>query len=100
MVRESHEEAGLDADLIKQHAKAVGTIGYVTASETKTTSGGEAGLIRAEIQYIYHLKVGPDVVITQAIRYGSLSTFLGRPNESSWDKSKTKEGKPHPNSSL
>jgi 8-oxo-dGTP pyrophosphatase MutT (NUDIX family) len=62
VVRESYEEAGLDADLIKQHAKAAGTISYVTASETKTTSGGEAGLIRAEIQYIYHLKVGPDVV--------------------------------------
>ncbi|KAK0701286.1 NUDIX hydrolase domain-like protein [Lasiosphaeris hirsuta] len=62
MIRESHEEAGLEADLIKQHAKAAGTISYVTTSETKTTSGGETGLIRAEIQYIYHLKVGPDVI--------------------------------------
>ena len=52
----------MPADLIKQHAKPAGTISYVTASETKTTSGGEAGLIRAKIQYIYHMKVGSDVV--------------------------------------
>jgi hypothetical protein len=62
MICESDEEAGLDADLIKQHAKAAGTISYVTTSETETTSGGEAGLIRPAIQYIYHLKVGSDVV--------------------------------------
>jgi len=62
LVRESHEEAGLTADLIKNHAKAAGNISYVTMSDTQTTSGGEAGLIRAEIQYIYHLKAGPEVV--------------------------------------
>ncbi|KAK0622686.1 hypothetical protein B0T14DRAFT_514278 [Immersiella caudata] len=62
MVRESHGEAGLEAELSKQHANAAGTISYVMASETETTSGGEAELIRAETQYIYHLKVGPDVV--------------------------------------
>ncbi len=62
MIRESYEEAGVAADLIKKHAKPVGTISYVTASETETTSGGEAGLIRPEIQYVYHMKVGSDVV--------------------------------------
>jgi 8-oxo-dGTP pyrophosphatase MutT (NUDIX family) len=62
MIRESHEEAGLGADLIKQHVKPVGTINYVAVSDNKSNIGSEAGLIRAEIQYIYHLKVGPDVV--------------------------------------
>jgi hypothetical protein len=62
MIREAHEEAGLAADLIKQHAKPVGTINYVAVSDSKSNSGSEAGLIRAEIQYVYHLKVGPDVV--------------------------------------
>ncbi len=62
LIRESHEEAGLSADLIRSTAKAAGTISYVTATDTKTTSGGEAGLIRAEVQYIYDMKVGPEVV--------------------------------------
>lgn len=46
------------------YATSVGTISYVTASETETTSGGEPGLIRAEIQYIYDMKVGKGVVLT------------------------------------
>jgi hypothetical protein len=54
-----NEEASLPGDLIRRSAKAAGTISYVTASETKTTSGGEAGLSRAEVQYIYDTKVGP-----------------------------------------
>ncbi len=62
LIRESDEEASLPGDLIRSSARAAGTISYVTASETKTTSGGEAGLIRAEVQYIYDMKVGPDVV--------------------------------------
>lgn len=62
LVREAHEEAGLEADILASHAVSVGTISYVTASETKTTSGGEPGLIRAEIQYIYDMKVGKDVI--------------------------------------
>ncbi len=40
----------------------MGTIDDMTASETKAASGGEAGLIRAEIQYIDHLKADPDVM--------------------------------------
>ena len=62
LVRESQEEAGLDADIVKAHAKSVGTISYVTASDSKSTSGGEPGLIRAEVQYIYDMKVGKDIV--------------------------------------
>ncbi|KAH8748642.1 thiamine pyrophosphokinase-related protein [Diaporthe sp. PMI_573] len=64
LIREAHEEAGLESQLVKSHAKSAGTISYVTSSETKTTSGGEPGLIRAEIQYIYDMKVGKDVIPT------------------------------------
>lgn len=64
LIREAHEEAGLEAQLVGSHARSVGTISYVTASETETTSGGEPGLIRAEIQYIYDMKVGKDVIPT------------------------------------
>lgn len=64
LIREAYEEAGLEAQLVGSHATSVGTISYVTASETETTSGGEPGLIRAEIQYIYDMKVGKDVIPT------------------------------------
>lgn len=64
LIREAHEEAWLDPRLVESHAISVGTISYVTSSETKTTSGGESGLIRAEIQYIYDMKVGKDVFPT------------------------------------
>lgn len=62
LIREAHEEAGLESQLVEFHVTSVGTISYVTSSETKTTSGGESGLIRAEIQYIYDMKVGRDVI--------------------------------------
>lgn len=64
LIREAHEEAGLESELVKSHARSVGTISYVTSSETKTTSDGESGLIRAEIQYVYDMKVGKDVIPT------------------------------------
>lgn len=64
MIRESQEEASLSADLVSKHAKPAGTIAFVTASETKTTSGGEAGLIRAETQFVYDMKVDASVVPT------------------------------------
>jgi len=62
LVREAYEEASLPSELVSKDARSVGTISYVTASETKTTSGGESGLIRGEIQFVYDLKVGSDVV--------------------------------------
>jgi hypothetical protein len=52
----------LPANLVSKHSKAVGTIAFVTASETKTASGGEAGLIRAETQSVYDMKVDSSVV--------------------------------------
>ena len=62
MVRETHEEAGLSENLVRKHAISVGTINYATCSESKTTSGGESGLIRAEVQFLYEMKVGPGVI--------------------------------------
>ncbi|KUJ12398.1 uncharacterized protein LY89DRAFT_738188 [Mollisia scopiformis] len=62
LIRESHEESGLSSEVVSKLAKPVGTISYVTSSDTKTTSGGESGLIRAEVQFIYDMKVGPEIV--------------------------------------
>lgn len=64
LIREAHEEAALKSQLVKSNAISVGSISYVTFSEKETTSGGESGLIRAEIQYIYDMKVGKDVIPT------------------------------------
>lgn len=47
---------------MESHATSVGIISYVASSESKNTGGGESGLIRAEIQYIYDMKVGKDVI--------------------------------------
>lgn len=64
LIREAYEEAGLESQLVESHAVSVGTISYVTSSETKTTSGGESGLMRAEVQHTYDMKVGKDVIPT------------------------------------
>lgn len=61
LVRESQEEASLPASLITESAKAVGILSYVTASDKQSVKGSEPGLIRAEVQYIYDMKVGPDI---------------------------------------
>lgn len=64
VIREAQEEASLPADVVSAAIKSVGSLSYVTSSETKSTSGGEAGLIRPEIQYLYEMKVNEDVVPT------------------------------------
>lgn len=64
LIRESQEEASLPADLVRKHAKSAGTIAFVTATESKTTSGGESGLIRAETQFVYDMKVDESVIPT------------------------------------
>lgn len=61
MMREVYEEAGLPEGLVRKHAISVGTINYATLTESKTTSGGESGLIREEVQFLYEMKVGADV---------------------------------------
>ncbi|OAQ97288.1 hypothetical protein LLEC1_00042 [Akanthomyces lecanii] len=64
LIRESQEEASLPADLISKHAKSTGITAFVTASESETTSGGESGLIRAETQFVYDMKVDENVIPT------------------------------------
>ncbi|KAF1962041.1 thiamine pyrophosphokinase [Byssothecium circinans] len=64
LVRESQEEASLPSKLIHESAKSVGILTYVIASDSKSARGSEPGLIRAEVQYIYDMKVVPDVTPT------------------------------------
>jgi isopentenyldiphosphate isomerase len=60
LVRESAEEASLPEDLVRQHAKAAGTVTYFHIRDHR--AGGETRLLQPECQYVYDLKLPADVV--------------------------------------
>lgn len=62
VVRVPYEEAELSVDFSRAHVTSVGMVNYVTVTDSNTTSGGEEGLIRAETQFLFEMKVGPDIV--------------------------------------
>jgi 8-oxo-dGTP pyrophosphatase MutT (NUDIX family) len=59
LVKESEEEASLPPALV-QKAKAVGAVSYFYIRDAR--AGGETGLLQPEVQYVYDLEVGEDVV--------------------------------------
>ncbi|KAA8900504.1 NUDIX hydrolase domain-like protein [Sphaerosporella brunnea] len=59
LVKESEEEASLPAELVSK-AKAVGVVSYLYVRDSR--AGGETGLLQPEVQYVYDLEVGEDVV--------------------------------------
>ncbi|KAF2630936.1 thiamine pyrophosphokinase [Macroventuria anomochaeta] len=60
LVRESAEEASLQEDLVRNKAKAAGTVTYWYVRDER--AGGETGLLQPEVQYIYDLELPEDVV--------------------------------------
>ena len=63
MIREAAEEASLPESLMRQKAKAVGTISYLHVRDER--AGGkesETGLMQPETQYLWDLEVGEDVI--------------------------------------
>jgi len=60
LVRESDEEASLPEKLVRENAKAQGTITYVYIREPR--AGGESGLIQPECQYVFDLELPEDVL--------------------------------------
>ncbi|TKA76266.1 hypothetical protein B0A55_01844 [Friedmanniomyces simplex] len=60
MVRESAEEASLPEDLVRKHAKAVGTVTYFHIRDQR--AGGETRLLQPECQYVYDLELAESVV--------------------------------------
>jgi len=60
MVRESAEEASLPSDMVRKHAKAVGTVTYFHIRDKR--AGGETRLLQPECQYVYDLELPEDVV--------------------------------------
>jgi 8-oxo-dGTP pyrophosphatase MutT (NUDIX family) len=59
LIRECEEEASLPESLVRT-AKACGTLTYFHIRDSR--AGGETGLCQPECQYIYDLKMPPDVI--------------------------------------
>lgn len=60
LVRECAEEASLEEELVRQRAKAAGTVSYWYVRDER--AGGETGLLQPEVQYVYDLELPEDVV--------------------------------------
>ncbi|RKF61675.1 Uncharacterized protein OnM2_039033 [Erysiphe neolycopersici] len=60
LVREAAEEAGLQENLVRNHAKACGTVTYTYVRDEK--AGGEVGLVQPECQFVYDLELPEGVV--------------------------------------
>lgn len=60
IVRESAEEASLPEELVRKHAKSVGTVTYFHIRDHR--AGGETRLLQPECQYVYDLELPEDVV--------------------------------------
>ncbi|KAF2200090.1 thiamine pyrophosphokinase-related protein-like protein [Delitschia confertaspora ATCC 74209] len=60
LVRECAEEASLSGELVRERAKACGTVTYFYIRDQN--AGGETGLLQPECQYIYDLELPEDVV--------------------------------------
>ncbi|KAF3936133.1 hypothetical protein ABW19_dt0200607 [Dactylella cylindrospora] len=60
IVKEAGEEASLEEEYVKKHARPVGYVSYFYVRHKE--AGGEAGLLQPEVEYVYDMIVGePDV---------------------------------------
>ena len=60
LIRESGEEASIPEQMVRDLARACGTVNYVYISDSR--GGGELGLLTPEVQYTYEMKVGNDFI--------------------------------------
>ncbi|KAL9638698.1 MAG: hypothetical protein Q9204_001406 [Flavoplaca sp. TL-2023a] len=60
IVREGAEEASFPEELVRSAAKPCGTISYFSFRDPR--AGGENGLLQPEVQFVYDMEVGEDVV--------------------------------------
>ncbi|MCJ1415993.1 hypothetical protein MMC32_002328 [Xylographa parallela] len=61
LVREAAEEASLPEEVVREGAKACGTVSYFHIRDSR--AGGETGLLQPEIQFVYDLKLPEDTVL-------------------------------------
>lgn len=71
LVREAGEEASLPASLVRENAKPHGSVSYFHIRDAR--AGGETGLLQPEVEYVYDMEVGEDVVLQP--RDGEVETF-------------------------
>lgn len=62
LVREAEEEASFPQSLTKDLARSCGTLNYVNIADER--GGGETGLVRPEVQYLYEMRLPEDVTPT------------------------------------
>ncbi|KAL9610723.1 MAG: hypothetical protein Q9167_004586 [Letrouitia subvulpina] len=60
LVREGSEEASFSEELVRSNAKLCGTISYFHVRDSR--AGGETGLLQPEVQFVYDMEVGPNVI--------------------------------------
>lgn len=60
MVREAAEEASFSEDLVRSTARPCGTISYFSFRDER--AGGETGLLQPEVQFVYDMEVGEDLI--------------------------------------
>jgi len=60
LIREAGEEASFSGRMVRDLAKACGTVNYVHVTDSR--GGGEKGLLTPEVQLTYEMEVGADVV--------------------------------------
>ncbi|KAK1766780.1 NUDIX hydrolase domain-like protein [Phialemonium atrogriseum] len=73
MIREADEEASLPEDVVRNHAKHVGTVTYIYITDER--SGGEDGLIYPECQWVYDLELPADQSVTPEPKDGEVESF-------------------------
>lgn len=61
VVKESYEEAGLEASFVESNSKAVSTVSYIFC-DTDTEYDKTIGLIQPEVQYIYDLEFDNETI--------------------------------------
>lgn len=60
LVREAHEEASLPEAVVRDNARAAGTVTYFYIRDER--AGGETNLLQPECQYIYDLEVPSEIL--------------------------------------
>ena len=81
LIKECGEEAGYSEELVRTHAKAVGTVSYFY--ERSKAAGGESGYLQPEVQYCYDLEVSEDTPVPQPVDGEAEAFYL-------WDVEKVK----------
>ena len=60
LIRESSEEASIPEQMVRDLARACGTVNYVDISDSR--GGGKPGLLTPEVQFTYEMKIGNDAI--------------------------------------